>query len=151
MAEIVKELTVRAPLERTWSLVSDMLAVSHCIPGCRTVTQVSETEFDWVMEAQVLRTRRTIKARTRTHALRAPDHAEFTGEGRLFEKSNYYKLSIRGTTDLEALSDAETRIRFAGNVEASGLGKGLIEKVASGQLDDLFAEFAANVRKRLEA
>ena len=39
MPEIIKELTVKAPL--------------------------SETEFAWVMEAKVLRTKRTVKARTR--------------------------------------------------------------------------------------
>lgn len=150
MAEIIKEMTVKAPLERTWALVSDMQAFSRCIPGCKEVSQVADNEFDWVMEAQILRTRRTVKARTRAEEMRPPNHSTFVGEGRLFEKSNYYKLTIRGTTDLEPISSGETRIRFAGRVEASGLGKGLIEKVASGQMNDLFDEFEKNVKRQLE-
>ena len=73
------------------------------------------------------------------------------GEGRLFERSNHYRLTIEGTTDLESISDSETRITFAGTVEASGIGRTLIEKVAAGQLDGLFQEFEKNVKARLES
>ena len=150
MAEIFKEMIVKAPLEKTWALVSDMTQFSLCVPGCNEVKQVSETEYDWVMEAKVLRTTRTVKAHTKVEKMVPPTHATYVGEGRLFERSNHYKLAIRGATDLEALSDNETKISFAGTVEASGLGKGVIEKVASGQMDGLFNEFEKNVKAKLE-
>ncbi|MGH8248644.1 MAG: CoxG family protein, partial [Gammaproteobacteria bacterium] len=101
MPEIVRQITVNAPIEATWALVSDMERFSLCIPGCKEVKKVSETEFDWVMEAKVLRTTRRVTARTRTELMRAPSHAEFVGEGKLFERSNHYKLTIRGSTVLE--------------------------------------------------
>jgi carbon monoxide dehydrogenase subunit G len=148
--EIIKIMTVKAPLERTWRLVSDMSAFSRCIPGCKEVKRISDTEYDWTMEAKVLRTTRKVQARTRAEEMRAPVHSKFVGEGRLFERSNHYKLSITGTTDLEKISDGETRIKFAGVVEASGAGGPLIEKVASGQMDALFQEFERNVKATLE-
>ncbi|MBI2970776.1 MAG: SRPBCC family protein [Gammaproteobacteria bacterium] len=149
MPEIVRELTVNAPIEATWALVSDMERFSLCIPGCKEVKKVSETEFDWVMEAKVLRTTRRVTARTRTELMRAPSHAEFVGEGRLFERSNHYKLTIRGNTDLESVSPSSTRICFSGDVKASGVGGAIIDKVASGQMEELFAEFEKNVKRAL--
>lgn len=151
MPVIVKEIMVDAPLDKTWDLVSDMERFSLCIPGCKSVKVVSDTEFDWELETKVLRTTRKAKARTRTLEMQAPTHAEFEGEGRLFERTNHYKLSIKGTTDLEAQGDGKTLIKFAGDVSASGLGGAIVEKVAAGQMNGLFDEFQANIKQTLES
>ena len=150
MPEICKEIIVDAPLQETWDLVSDMQRFSLCIPGCKEVKPISETEFDWKLETKVLRTTRKATARTRAVKMEPPSHSEFVGEGRLFERSNHYKLTITGTTDLETMEDDKTRIIFAGNVKASGLGGAIIEKVAAGQMDGLFAEFEKNIKRALD-
>jgi hypothetical protein len=149
MPQIVKELTVNAPIESAWALVSDMERFSLCIPGCREVKKISDNEYDWVMEAKVLRTTRKVTARTRAEVMKPPTHSEFAGEGRLFERSNHYRLMIRGTTDLEPVAGGGTRIVFKGDVSASGVGGSIIDKVASGQMDELFDEFTRNVRATL--
>ena len=104
MPEISKEIIVDASLEDTWTLVSDMERFSLCIPGCKEVKTISETEFDWKLETKVLRTTRKATARTRAVKMEPPNHSEFVGEGRLFERSNHYRLTIKGTTDLEAMA-----------------------------------------------
>ncbi len=149
MPEISKEIIVDAPLQKTWELVSDMERFSLCIPGCKEVRTVSETEFDWKLETKVLRTTRKATARTTAVKMVPPTHAEFVGEGRLFERSNHYKLTITGTTDLETLEQDRTRIVFSGDVRASGLGGAIIEKVAAGQMGGLFDEFEQNIKKAL--
>ena len=149
MPEISKEIIVDAPLQKTWELVSDMERFSLCIPGCKEVRTVSATEFDWKLETKVLRTTRKATARTTAVKMEPPTHAEFVGEGRLFERSNHYKLTITGTTDLETLAQDRTRIVFSGDVRASGLGGAIIEKVAAGQMGGLFDEFEQNIKKAL--
>jgi len=149
MPEIVKEFTVNASLDNTWALVSDMERFSLCIPGCKKVTKISDTEFDWDLETKVLRTTRKAQARTRATVMQPPTNAEFVGEGRLFERSNHYKLTINGTTDLEPISATRTKVKFAGVVKASGLGGAIVEKVAAGQMDNLFQEFESNVKQTL--
>lgn len=150
MPEISREIIVNAPLQKTWDLVSDMERFSLCIPGCKEVKVISETEFDWKLETKVLRTTRKATARTTAVKMEPPTHAEFVGEGRLFERSNHYKLTITGTTDLETLEQDSTRIIFSGDVRASGLGGAIIEKVAAGQMDGLFSEFESNIKQALE-
>lgn len=150
MPEISREIIVNAPLQTTWDLVSDMERFSLCIPGCKEVKTISATEFDWKLETKVLRTTRKATARTRTVKMEPPTHAEFVGEGRLFERSNHYKLTITGTTDLETMEDDKTRVIFSGDVKASGLGGAIIEKVAAGQMNSLFSEFESNIKQALE-
>lgn len=149
MPQITKELTVNAPIEAAWALVSDMEKFSLCMPGCKEVRKISDVEYDWVMEAKVLHTTRKFTARTRVEAMRPPNHSEFAGEGRLFERSNYYKLTIRGCTDLESVAGGGTRIVFSGDVSAGGVAGAIIDKVASGQMDELFEHFGRNVRAAL--
>ena len=147
---IVQEFTVKAPLEKAWELLSDMEKFALCIPGCKEVKKVSETEFDWVLQAKVLHTSRTIVARTRATEMNPPVHATFLGEGELKERFSRYKMTLSGTVELQPVSDGETKITFNGDVHASGLGGFLINKVASGQMKGLFRDFEQNVRTALE-
>lgn len=149
MPKITKELTVDAPIESVWQLVSDMERFSSCIPGCKQVRRVSETEFDWVLEARVLRTTRKLTARTRAMQMCAPRRAEFCGEGRLFEQSNHYRLSLQGTTDLQDLGGGRTRVRFEAQINASGMGGAIVDKIAAGQMDELFGSFEDNMKRAL--
>lgn len=149
MPKITKELTVDAPVDSVWHLISDMERFGACIPGCKQVRRVSDTEFDWVLEARVLRTTRKLTARTRATQMHAPWRAEYCGEGRLFEQSNHYRLNLQGTTNLEDLGHGKTRVRFEGQVNASGIGGALIDKIAAGQMDELFANFEENMKLAL--
>ncbi len=149
MPRITKELTVNAPIQAAWELVSNMERFSTCIPGCREVRKISETEFDWVLEAKVLRTTRKVTARTQATKMQPPNHVEFSGEGRLFERSNHYKLKLQGATDLEDLGGGRTRVCFSGDVSAGGVGGAIVDKVAAGQMDELFGDFEKNMREAL--
>lgn len=151
MPKIIKELSVQAPLATVWELVSDMERFSTCVPGCKEVRRLSETEYDWVLEARVLRTTRKVTARTRSTEMQAPRRAVFVGEGRIFEQSNHYRLTLQGATDLDELPGGLTRVRFEAQVNASGPGGALIEKIAAAQMDDLFADFEKNVQQALVA
>ncbi|MGI9293851.1 MAG: CoxG family protein [Pseudomonadales bacterium] len=149
MAVITKEILVNATLADTWALVGDMEKFSLCIPGCKEVKKISDTEFDWVVDAKIMRTTRTVKAKTKILEMREPVHASFSGDGRLFERSNHYKMQIDGTTDLTELSPSQTRIDFSGEVKAKGAGGALIDKIVAGQMEPLFAEFEQKVKGAL--
>ncbi len=149
MAEIVKDIIVNATLEDTWALVGDMEKFSMCIPGCKEVIKKSDVDFDWVIDAKVMRTTRTVKASTTMKEVKAPFYAVFTGDGRLFERSNHYKMQIDGKTELAKLGKNQTRITFSGAVVAKGVGGALIDKIVSSQLDPLFAEFQSNIKTAL--
>ena len=150
MPTLVEEFTVMAPLEKAWELLGNMERFGLCIPGCKEVKKISETEYDWVIQAKVLLTSRTIVAKTRVTEMKPPVHASFQGEGELHERFSRYKMTLSGTMDLESLSDGETKITFAGNIHASGAGGFIINKIASGQMQGLLQDFEQNIRVALE-
>ena len=150
MPTLVEEFTVKAPVAKAWELLSDMEKFGLCIPGCKEVKKVSETEFDWVLQAKILRTSRTIVARTRSTEMDPPVRAAFLGEGELHERFSRFKMTLSGTMELQPVSDSETKIKFAGNVHASGMGGFIINKIASGQMQGLLREFEDNIKAELE-
>jgi len=141
---------IKAPLERTWELLSDMEKFGSCIPGCKEVRKISETEYEWVLEAKVLRTSRTIVAKTQVTETKPPVHASFQGEGELHERFSRYRVALSGATDLEPISEGETKITFSGGIHASGAGGFIINKIVSGQMQGLLRDFEQNIRAALE-
>ena len=150
MPKLVEEFTTKAPLERVWELLSNMERFGLCVPGCKKVAKISETEYDWEIEARILRTSRTVVARTIATEMTPPVRATFHGEGELRERFARYKMTLSGTTELEPLSDSETKIKFAGDVHASGMGGFIINKIASGQMKNLLRDFEHNIKTELE-
>jgi len=59
-------------------------------------------------------------------------------------------MTLSGTTELEPLSEGETKLVFAGSVGASGAAGLLINKIASGQMQGLFRDFEQNIKAELE-
>lgn len=145
-----EEFVVKASLEKTWELLSNMERFGLCIPGCKEVKKISETEYDWVIQAKVLRTSRTIVARTRVTEIKPPVRASFLGEAELRERFNRYRMTLSGTTDLQSVSDGETKITFTGSIYASGAGGFIINKIASGQMQGLLRDFEQNIKTELE-
>jgi carbon monoxide dehydrogenase subunit G len=150
MPKLVEEFTVQAPLRKVWELLSNMERFGLCVPGCKEVKKVSETEYDWVIEARILRTSRTVMARTIATEMTPPVRGAFRGEGELHERFARYKITLSGTTELQPVSDGETKLKFAGDVHASGMGGFIINKIASGQMEGLLRDFEHNIKAELE-
>lgn len=150
MPDISEEFIVKAPIQKTWELLSNMEEMGLCIPGCKEVKKISEDEYEWVIQAKVFFATKTIKAKTKALELNPPFHVTFVGNGELFEKSFRYVISINGTMDLHPISEDETKVIFSGRVNASGLASVIVNKVASGQMKDLLIDFEKKVRSKLE-
>ena len=147
---LVREFIVKVPKNKAWELLSNMEEMGLCIPGCKEVKKISDTEYDWVIQAKVLHTSRTITARTRATEIIPPTHVTFLGEGELQERFVRYKMTLSGTTTLQSVSENETKVTFAGSVNASGMGGAVINKIASGQMKGLLRDFEQNIRAKLE-
>ncbi len=150
MPKLVEEFTVKAPLEKVWKLLSDMERFGLLVPGCKEVKKISETEYDWVIEAKILHTSRKVIVRTITTEMTPPVRAAFRGEGELHERFARYKMTLSGTTELQPVSDSETKIKFAGDVHASGMGGFIINKIASGQMEGMLRDFEHNIKAEVE-
>jgi len=144
------EFTVSAPIDKNWELFQNAETWAMCIPGCKGVTKVSETEWDGLFEVRVLHTSRTVQGRLRAVEIKAPSHIRYDGKGELREAFHRYGLTLRADMSLEAVSGGETRVTFVGDIAAKGLGGAIINKIVSSKMDEMVHGFEQNVRRILE-
>ena len=141
---------VDAPLEASWSLFLDASHWALCIPGCKSVTRISDTEWDGEFEVRVLHTSRTVLGRLQAVDITPSTSIRYQGKGELREGFHRYGLTLGAEMRLEALPDGKTTVRFAGQVAAKGLGGAIINKIVSSKMDEMTRGFEQNVRKILE-
>lgn len=151
MPEGTVSFNVEVPLKKAWELFKNLEDWALCVPGCREIEKISENEFEGVIEARVLRTSRKIRGRVQMIEVNPPTHIEYCGQGELSERFLRYKVTLKATLDLQAVSESQTKIDFAGSVHSSGLGGAIINKIASSQMKGtIIKDFEQNVRDRLE-
>jgi uncharacterized protein len=49
--DMTGEYNLEAPREIVWSALNDPKVLKSCIPGCETLTKVSDTEFTAIVKA----------------------------------------------------------------------------------------------------
>ena len=150
MPEGKVEFTVKAPIGKNWELFRDTEAWARCIPGCKGVTRVSEGEWDGLFEVRVLHASRTVQGRLQVVEMTPPTYIKYQGRGELREAFHRYGLTLRAEMSLEAVSDGQTRVAFAGDIAARGLGGAIINKIVSAKMDEMVRGFEQNVRQILE-
>ncbi|MDO8689923.1 MAG: SRPBCC domain-containing protein [Dehalococcoidia bacterium] len=150
MPEGKVEFVVDAPLAASWNLFLDASQWAPCIPGCKSVTRVSESEWDGVFEVRVLHTSRTVLGRLQAVDITSCTSIRYQGKGELREGFHRYGLTLGAEMDLEPLPDGKTRVRFVGQIAAKGLGGAIINKIVSAKMDEMTRAFEQNVRRILE-
>jgi hypothetical protein len=100
---------------------------------------------------KVLHSTQRIKAKSRATELVPPKHVSFEMKGEVKQGFLVYRVTGQGTMDLEAVSDNETKVTFAGGVAGgSGPAGALVNKIVSGPMKGLVEKFKENVKAKLE-
>ena len=139
--DLTGEFHVPLPREAVFEALNDPEILGRCIPGCQTLEQVSETEFD----ADVLAKVGPVKARFRTRIavsnLNPPESYTLSGEGRGGAAGF---ASGSADVSLEATDDG-TVLRYAARVQPGGkiaqVGSRLIGGTARKIGTDFFSRF----------
>ena len=139
--DLTGEFHVPLPREAVFDALNDPEILGRCIPGCQTLEQVSDTEFD----ADVLAKVGPVKARFRTRIevsnLNPPESYTISGEGRGGAAGF---ASGSADVSLEATDDG-TVLRYAARVQPGGkiaqVGSRLIGGTARKIGTDFFSRF----------
>lgn len=139
MAKSKESFTINRPKEEVYRLLSDPASVGGCL------SFVKATEDSEGLHWQVKSPMSTI---TSTKSLDLEFQADSEGEIKWHGQGSH--LETRGQLALKEKSEQETEVEFT--LEMSGLGpmSMVIEPLASVQIGNQIAYFAACVRERLE-
>lgn len=147
--EIRETFRVAAPIDRVWRFLIDPAQVASCMPGASLDEVVDERTFLGSVRVRLGAISASYKGRVRfdevdevAHRVRALADGRETGGG-----------TARGTltSRLSGLPDGGTEVVAEASVDLTGkvvqVGRGMIQAVSA----QLFKEFVAKVRVKLEA
>ena len=140
------EQQLAAPREKVWDMLNDPAVLRACIPGCETLDQLSENEFQAVATNRIGPVKARFKGKVRLSDLNPPNGYRISGEG----DGGIAGFAKGGAT--VALSDHDGGTLLSYNVEAqiggklAQLGQRLVNGAAKKLADDFFVKFAAAVK-----
>jgi len=140
------EYTLNAEREAVWQALNDPEVLKASIPGCESITMLSETEMEAVAVAKVGPVKAKFKGKVQLSELDPPNGYTITGEG-----SGGAAGFAKGGAKV-ALAEAEgggTVLSYDVDANVGGklaqIGQRLIDGAAKKMADDFFTNFANQV------
>lgn len=141
--DLTGEFRIAAPRARVWRGLNDTEVLKQCIPGCREIERLSETELEATAVLKVGPVKATFKGKVTLSDLDPPNSYRITGEG---------KGGVAGFARGEALvslADADggaTLLTYTATATVGGklaqVGQRLLDATANKMAADFFGRFA---------
>lgn len=147
--KIEETFTVAAPIEKVWAVITNPALVAPCIPGCQGAETTGPNTYKSKIKVGLGPINVTFVLDIELTEQRPPHFLAASTRGE--EGGRLSSLSAQSTLVLEAGADGATQVAYASEVSVVGrLGKfglGVMKKKAK----TLGEEFAASLRKTIEA
>lgn len=133
---------IGAPRDAVWAALIDPEVLQRCIPGCETMEQVSDDEFDATVRGAVGPVRARFATRITLENLDPPDHYTLVGEA----KAGAAGFG-RGTAKVRLEDDgAATLLHYGAHFSVGGklaqIGSRLVVSAVRKTADDFFGAFS---------
>lgn len=117
----------------TWRALNDTAVLKDCIPGCESIEQLSDTEYQLTMTAKV-----------------GPVNAKFKGKMTLSEMDppNSYTLTFEGQGGVAGFAKGQATVQLATEAEATRLGY-VVNAMIGGKLAQVGARLIDGVAKKI--
>jgi carbon monoxide dehydrogenase subunit G len=140
------EYTLPAPRSKVWQALNDPEILKASIPGCQTMTKLSDTEFEAQVTAKVGPVKAKFKGKVQLSDLNPPTSYRIAGEG-----SGGIAGFAKGGANvtLADAADGGTVLAYAVDAKIGGklaqIGQRLIDSTARKMAADFFKNFAQKV------
>lgn len=130
---IEQSLTVQAPAERVWAFLTDIPAMSECIPGVEKVEQVDDQNVKARIKTRVGPISVTFDCHVSILSL---DEETYTGSAEVVGRDTRLGAGVRAVLEMSLVQDGEnTTLNFVTETDLSGkiaqYGHGIIKQRAN--------------------
>jgi len=146
--EFNQEITVAAPREKVWDFIWQVEEFAACVPGVKDVEKIDDSTYGVRVEQKVSFLKASFQLQVNIEEVRAPEYIRTVGEGK--DSKIAASLKQKNEVTLEAVSENETRVRIDSSVDVFGKLGSLGFTVIKNQANKIFAEFAKNVKAKVE-
>ena len=146
--EFNQEITVAAPREKVWDFIWQVEEFAACVPGVKDVEKIDDSTYGVRVEQKVSFLKASFQLQVNIEEVRAPEYIRTVGEGK--DSKLAASLKQKNEVTLEAVSENETKVRIDSSVDVFGKLGSLGFTVIKNQANKIFAEFAKNVKAKVE-
>lgn len=146
--EFNQEITVAAPREKVWDFIWQVEEFAACVPGVKDVEKIDDSTYGVRVEQKVSFLKASFQLQVNIEEVRAPEYIRTVGEGK--DSKLAASLKQKNEVTLEAVSENETKVRIDSSVDVFGKLGSLGFSVIKNQANKIFAEFAKNVKAKVE-
>ena len=146
--EFNQEITVAAPREKVWDFIWQVEEFAACVPGVKDVEKIDDATYGVRVEQKVSFLKASFQLQVNIEEVRAPEYIRTVGEGK--DSKIAASLKQKNEVTLEAVSENETKVRIDSSVDVFGKLGSLGFTVIKNQANKIFAEFAKNVKAKVE-
>jgi uncharacterized protein len=143
--ELSGEYRIPTSPQQTWDALNDPEVLKACIPGCRELERVSDTEFTAVVTSKVGPISATFRGNVLLQDLDPPRSYTLAGQGQ-GGAAGFARMKSRVTLADDA---GATLLRYDAHADVGGklaaVGSRLVQSVAKKNADDFFGAFAARL------
>jgi hypothetical protein len=140
--EMAGEYRIPAPRQRVWEALNDPAVLKACIPGCKRLEKVSDTDFNAIVATKVGPVSATFRGSVNLSELDPPNGYTLTGQGQ-GGAAGFARMGAR--VSLKQESD-DTLLAYSAQAHIGGklasVGSRLVQTVARKNADDFFSAFA---------
>lgn len=140
--EMTGEYRIPAPRQRVWEALNDPAVLKACIPGCKQLEKVSDTDFTAIVATKVGPVSATFRGSVSLSDLDPPNGYTLTGQGQ-GGAAGFARMGARVSLKQES---EDTLLAYAAQADIGGklasVGSRLVQTVARKNADDFFSAFA---------
>ena len=131
--EMTGEQLIPLPREAIWRALNDTAILKDCIPGCETIEQVSDAEYQLTMTAKV-----------------GPVSAKFKGKMTLSDANppHSYTLVFEGQGGVAGFAKGQANVQLTPNAEGTRLGYA-VKAMIGGKLAQVGSRLIDGVAKKM--
>ena len=131
--EMTGEQLIPLAQEATWRALNDTAILKDCIPGCETIEQVSDSEYQLTMTAKV-----------------GPVSAKFKGKMTLsdIDPPNAYTLLFEGQGGVAGFAKGQANVQLTSNAGGTILGYA-VKAMIGGKLAQVGSRLVDGVAKKM--
>jgi uncharacterized protein len=139
--DIVGNQLIPKPQQQTWDAICDPAVLKVCIPGCETMTKLSDSEFEMTMAAKVGPVSAKFKSKIMLTEVDAPHSYKL-----IFEGQGGVAGFAKGQADVKLIAEGDgTRLEYVAKANIGGklaqVGSRLVDGVAKKIAEQFFTAF----------
>jgi uncharacterized protein len=140
--EMTGEYRIPAPRQRVWEALNDPAVLKACIPGCKQLEKVSDTDFNAIVATKVGPVSATFRGSVNLSDMDPPNGYTLTGQGQ-GGAAGFARMGARVSLKQES---EDTVLAYSAQADIGGklasVGSRLVQTVARKNADDFFSAFA---------